>query len=355
MSLTGRGPGGRQTGRMAERLAPEQTPLPVTSRPERARGRVRRFVRRLLALVVGLSLLAAGTLATLHFLAINRSATEVRATALVPEGMAASVLVVLARPGQELPLSGTLAALDAAGASVSVLSLTDGGAQPPHMAFAAERLGAIRSDELASAGDLLGVDRVTTADYPDGALLGADPDAVTATIAKQIDEAAPSVVLTVSDATGTDSDSQAVAAYTLAAAQAEDSGVARVWTVTRGDREVSWNALARAADRGPRPGAPGERAHRRSNGCEGRGAPGPRHAEPGPRARHVSVRRPHPGVGVLPVLGPRVLRPDLGSAAPRAPGGVSCEDDGRHERDRARIAGGPPSSDLTGDSHVASD
>jgi len=240
---------------MAERLAPEQTPLPVTSRPERARGRVRRFVRRLLALVVGLSLLAAGTLATLHFLAINRSATEVRATALVPEGMAASVLVVLARPGQELPLAGTLAALDAAGASVSVLSLTDGGAQPPRMAFAAERLGAIRSDELASAGDLLGVDRVTTADYPDGALLGADPDAVTATIAKQIDEAAPSVILTVSDATGTDSDSQAVAAYTLAAAQAEDSGVARVWTVTRGDREVSWNALARAAigDRVPEP------------------------------------------------------------------------------------------------------
>ena len=63
------------------------------------------------------------------------------------------------------------------------------------------------------------------------------------------------MVLTVSDTTGTDSDSQAVAAYTLAAAQAEGSGVARVWTVTRGDREVSWNALVRApiGDRVPEP------------------------------------------------------------------------------------------------------
>lgn len=240
---------------MAERLAPEQTPLRVTSRPERTRGRTRRWGRRLVALVVSIALIAGGTVATLHFLAIHRSAQEIRATALVPPEMAANVLVVLARPGQELPLAGTLAALDDAGATVSVLSLTDGATQPPELSFAEDSIGEVRSDELASSADLTGVDRVTTAVYADGDLLAADPDEVTATIAAEITEVAPSVILTVGDTTGTDSDSQAVAAYTLAAAQAEGSGVGRVWTVTRGDREVSWNALAKApiGDRVPAP------------------------------------------------------------------------------------------------------
>lgn len=240
---------------MAERLAPEQTPLRVTSRPERARGRTRRWGGRLVALILSIVLIAAGTVATLHFLAIHRSAQEVRATALVPPEMAANVLVVIARPGQELPLAGTLAALDDAGATVSVLSLTDGATQPPDLAFAEDSIGDVRSDELASSADLLGVDRVTTAEYTDGKLLAADPAEVTATIAAEIKESAPSVILTVGDTTGDDTDSQAVAAYVLAAAQAEDSGVGRVWTVTRGDREVSWNALARApiGDRVPEP------------------------------------------------------------------------------------------------------
>jgi LmbE family N-acetylglucosaminyl deacetylase len=240
---------------MAERLAPEQTPLRITSRPERPRGRTRRAGRRLVALVVGLALLAAGSVVTAHFLAIHRTAEEIRATALVPPEMPANVLVVLARPGQELPLAGTLAALDAAGATVSVLSLTDGAAQPPELAFAADSIGEVRTDELAGSADLLGVDRVTTAGYADGALLAADPDDVTATIAAEIGEVAPSVILTVADTTGQDTDSQAVAAYAVAAAQAEDSGIARVWTVTRGDREISWNALARApiGDQVPEP------------------------------------------------------------------------------------------------------
>ena len=240
---------------MAERLAPEQTPPRVTSRPERARGRTRRWGRRLVALVLSVALVAAGTVATLHFLAIHRSAQEIRATALVPPEMAANVLVVLARPGQELPLAGTLAALDAAGATVSVLSLTDGATQPPELSFAEESIGQVRSDELASSADLLGVDRVTTAAFADGELLAADPDDVVAAITAEITASAPSVILTVGDTTGQDTDSQAVAAYVLTAAQSEGSGVGRVWTVTRGDREVSWNALARApiGDRVPEP------------------------------------------------------------------------------------------------------
>jgi N-acetylglucosamine malate deacetylase 2 len=85
--------------------------------------------------------------------------------------------------------------------------------------------------------------------------VAADPDEVVASISAEIQEAAPSVILTVADTTGLDSDSQAVAAYALAAAQAEGSGVGRVWTVTRGDREVTWNALIEApiGDRVPEP------------------------------------------------------------------------------------------------------
>jgi LmbE family N-acetylglucosaminyl deacetylase len=181
---------------------------------------------------------------TLHFLALQRSAQEVRATALVPPDMPANVLVVLAHPGQELAMAGTLASLDEAGAQVHVLSLTSGEAQPPVLDSAEDRVADLRADELAASGDLLDVEGITVADYADGMLLAADPDEVTATIADVIDEVGPSIVLTVSDLTGQDPDSQAVAAYVLAAAQQEEeSTVARVWTVTRGDREVEWNAL----------------------------------------------------------------------------------------------------------------
>jgi LmbE family N-acetylglucosaminyl deacetylase len=154
------------------------------------------------------------------------------------------VLVVVARPGQELPMAGTLAALESAGVEVAMLSLTRGEAQPPALAFAGDRLAGIRADELAKAAEVLGIDEAGSADYPDGGLLAAEPAEVQARIAEAIADTEPSAILTVSDTTGEDTDAQVVAAYTLAAAQAEGSPVARVWTVTRGDREHDWRALA---------------------------------------------------------------------------------------------------------------
>ena len=227
---------------MAERLAPEQVPLRVTSRPERPRGRVRRWFGRLIGLLLVLALLAGTALFTAHFLAIQRTAKEVRATALVPTELPAKVLVVLARPSQELEMAGTLAELDDAGAQVSLLSLTAGEAQPPDVAFAGDKLADIRTDELANAADILGVDSVTDAGLADGSLLGAEPAEVTGVISDAIKKSTPSIILTVSDRTGEDGDSQAAAAYALAAAQTDGSGVARIWTVTRGDRELSWNS-----------------------------------------------------------------------------------------------------------------
>ena len=229
---------------MAERLAPEQVPLRVSSRPERPRGRVRRWLARTIGLLVALVLLAAGTLFTAHFLAIQRDATEVRASSLIPTELPARVLVVLARPGQELPMAGTLAEFDAAGVQVSLLSLTAGEAQPG-VSVGTDHLAEVRSDELAHAADLVGIDSVTMGGFTDGQLLGAEPAKVTAAVSKAITEAKPSIVLTVADPTGQDGDSQAVAGYVLTAAQADGSGVARVWTVTRGDRELSWNAELR--------------------------------------------------------------------------------------------------------------
>lgn len=227
---------------MAERLAPEHVQLRITSRPERPRGRAGRRARRILATLLALALLVAGAVVTLHFLAVPRSAQDVRATALIPEEMRARVLVLLARPGQEATMAGTLAALDDAGVEVHVLSLTRGEQQPPTIE-PSERVGKIRSDELAAAGDVLGIEGITVAEFADGELLAADPTEVTATIAEAISAVEPSMILTVSDITGQDTDSQAVATYALDAAGAGGSGVGRVWTVTRADREISWNAL----------------------------------------------------------------------------------------------------------------
>jgi LmbE family N-acetylglucosaminyl deacetylase len=228
---------------MAERLAPEHVPLTIQSRPERPRGRSGRLVRRTSATVIALVVIAALTVVTLHFLALQRTAQEIRATSLIPPEMPATVLVVLAHPGQELTMAGTLAALDEAGAQVHLLALTSGEEQPPVLESGEDRVAGIRADELAASGDLLGVEGVSVGGFADGELLAADPEQVTSSIAAVIDELGPSAILTVSDLTGRDSDSQAVSGYVLAAAQADGSPVARVWTVTRGDREVEWNAL----------------------------------------------------------------------------------------------------------------
>lgn len=237
---------------MAERLAPERTPRPITSVPERRPpGQSLRWLRRLVATSVVLVPVGMLALVTMHFLVIQGPARDVRATSLVPEDLAVSVLVVVARPGQELPMAGTIAALEAAGARVSMLALTRGEGQPPSVTFAgdepahtaADRLAHIRAEEFTRSGGLLGAESTTTAAFADGSLLHADPAKVVAAISRSITQAKPSILLTVGDLTGADADAQAVGSYAIAAAQVAGSGVARVWTVTRGGREVSWTNL----------------------------------------------------------------------------------------------------------------
>ena len=131
---------------MAERLAPERAPEQSLSRPEPQRGGRRRWPAWLALGTAGVLVLGAITVLVGHLLLVDRSARGVRASALVPDGQPARVLVVLARPGQEVGLAGTLEALDRAGATVSVLSLTRGEAQAPLVGESAGARGDLRAE-----------------------------------------------------------------------------------------------------------------------------------------------------------------------------------------------------------------
>ncbi len=228
---------------MAERLAPERAPVTVLSTPERPRGSRSRWARRLLALVVAAATLMVGALVLAHFLVVDRGARQLRASALIPEGVETSVLVVVARPGQEVLMAGTLRALDEAGARVSLLALTSGEAQPPDLQATTDGIGPLRMGEFAAAAERLGVESATAGALPDGELVTQDPSVISAPIVAAIEAVQPAIILTVADATGEDTDTQVVAAQVLDAARAEGSLVTRVWTVTRGQREADWLAL----------------------------------------------------------------------------------------------------------------
>lgn len=236
---------------MAERLAPERTPLEISSQPEQRRGSRLRWTRRLLALGSALVVAAALAVATAYVLLVDRGARELRATSLVAPDQPVSALVVVARPGQEVLMAGTVRALTDAGARVSMLSLTRGEGQPPLLE--ADRLAGLRADEFADSAQHLGVDSATTAAFPDGGLVAADPAAVIRTISEAIAAASPSVILTVGDLTGSDTDSRATTSYVQSAALAVGSGVGRVWVVTRGEREADWTARLGETDAAQRP------------------------------------------------------------------------------------------------------
>lgn len=80
-----------------------------------------------------------------------------------------NVLVVCAHPDDEsFGLGAILSAVTEAGSHVGVLCFTHGEASTLH--GVAGELGVIRADELAAAGDILGVSGVELLDYPDGHL-----------------------------------------------------------------------------------------------------------------------------------------------------------------------------------------
>jgi LmbE family N-acetylglucosaminyl deacetylase len=138
---------------------------------------------------------------------------------------AGSVLVVLARPGQEsAELGGLLYAFRRAGADLALLCLTRGEASAVNFTGSA-RLEAVRPWELQLAASVLGIPHVTVASYPDGDL-GRQPEAeLRDRIGRAIRSSAADLLLVIdpaaSDADDDDTamDDAAVAAAACAAAQ----------------------------------------------------------------------------------------------------------------------------------------
>jgi LmbE family N-acetylglucosaminyl deacetylase len=132
---------------------------------------------------------------------------------------AGSVLVVLARPGQEsAELGGLLYAFRRAGADLALLCLTRGEASAVNFTGSA-RLEAVRPWELQLAASVLGISHVTVASYPDGDL-GRQPEAeLRDRIGRAIREHAADLLLVIDPAAGdADDDGSAMDDAAVAAA-----------------------------------------------------------------------------------------------------------------------------------------
>jgi LmbE family N-acetylglucosaminyl deacetylase len=172
-----------------------------------------------------------------------RSTAATAPPAVPPAGWlprAASVLVVLARPGQEADLGGLLFAFRRAGTDLALLSLTRGEASPLNSTWSA-RLEAVRPWELQLAAGILGISQVTVASYPDGGL-GWQPEAELAgRIGRAIRQHAADLVLVIDPAAGDADHDNAV----LDDAAMDDAAVAAAACTAA--RRAGLPVLARAA------------------------------------------------------------------------------------------------------------
>lgn len=91
------------------------------------------------------------------------------------------VLVVVAHPDDEsFALGALLDRFAEDGAEVHVLCLTRGEAST--LGADVDDLAGVRADELAAAGEVLGLTSTTALDHPDGALAGVDPALLAAAV-----------------------------------------------------------------------------------------------------------------------------------------------------------------------------
>jgi LmbE family N-acetylglucosaminyl deacetylase len=166
---------------------------------------------------------------------------------------AASVLAVIARPGQEsADLGGLLYAFRRAGASLSLLSLTRGEAAGQNSGSA--RLEAVRPWETQLAASILGIRGVAVANYRDGAL----PEYPTAELADRIGRAirerSADLVLVVAPEAGDRVDAAVARAAAEAAAAAGAAtiahtrrGITGAWTLDLGADTETARAIQKSA------------------------------------------------------------------------------------------------------------
>jgi LmbE family N-acetylglucosaminyl deacetylase len=169
---------------------------------------------------------------------------------------AASVLAVIARPGQEsADLGAVLAAFHLAGARLSLLCLTRGEAS--ELNSTPDRLEAIRPWELQVAAGLLRVPSVTIADYPDGRLGFVPPAALAGYIGRVIQHREADLLLVVDPAARPDPDTTAAAQAVCVAARAAGlpvlartlPGPGSRWEIFLGDHGPAVRAWQRSAVR----------------------------------------------------------------------------------------------------------
>ena len=133
-----------------------------------------------------------------------------------------SVLVVLARPGQESAnLGGLLYAFRRAGTGLALLCLTRGEASPLNSTRTA-RLEAVRPWELQLAAGILGISQVTVASYPDGGLVWQPEAELSEKIGRAVRQYSADLLLIIDPATGDregSADDVAVAAAACGAAR----------------------------------------------------------------------------------------------------------------------------------------
>lgn len=104
------------------------------------------------------------------------------------------VLVVCAHPDDEsFGLGAVLSTLTDTGTRIDLLCFTHGEAST--LRIGADSLAAVRADELARAGDVLGVAHLELLDYPDGALADWPLDELADHVRRTAEEVDPSVLL----------------------------------------------------------------------------------------------------------------------------------------------------------------
>jgi N-acetylglucosamine malate deacetylase 2 len=134
------------------------------------------------------------------------------------------VLVVVAHPDDEsFALGALLDRLVQDGAEVSMLCLTRGEAST--LGADADDLAAVRADELAAAGAVIGMASTTALSHPDGGLAAVDPATLAADIDRHVEQARPDGILVFDPASGVTGHPDHATASLAAIAAAERLGL----------------------------------------------------------------------------------------------------------------------------------
>ncbi len=120
---------------------------------------------------------------------------------LFASGAPRKIMAIWAHPDDEITSAGTLSALTAAGADLTLVYLTAGEAARD-TGYSRDELAKVRREEAKTAGALLGAHHVEVLDFPDSGLAATDPAAAKAAIAGLIERFQPGVIVSFDEQVG---------------------------------------------------------------------------------------------------------------------------------------------------------